>query len=148
MLDGELLAEEVERVDPEQSVRASGDVAGPEEELVAVRRQRLEELEEEQRHDREVVAAEPSRGQAEEQPDDRPEHDDRRNREHRPHVDPVVVGVEQRVRVRAEAVERDVAEVEQAAPADDDVQPERKQHVQHGVEADAADVAAAREHGQ
>ena len=35
-----------------------------------------------------------------------------------------------RVGVRADAVERDVAEVEQAAPADDDVEAEREQHVE------------------
>jgi hypothetical protein len=63
-------------------------------------------------------------------------------------VDPVVVGVEQRVRVGADAVERDEAEVEQSAPADDDVQPEGEQHVEDGVEADAPHVAAARDHGQ
>ena len=34
-----------------------------------------------------------------------------------------------RVRVGADPVERDVAEVEQTAPADDDVEPEREQHV-------------------
>ena len=53
--------------------------------------------------------------------------------------------VEPGVDVRAEAVERDVAEVEQPAPADHDVQAEREQHVEQRVERDPADVAA-REH--
>ena len=51
---------------------------------------------------------------------------------------------EQRVGVGADAVERDVAEVEEAAPADDDVEAEGEQHVEHGVERDPADVAALR----
>ncbi len=55
---------------------------------------------------------------------------------------------EHRVPVRAEAVERDVAEVEQAGIADDDVQAEGEQHVEQRVEADADDVAVARQRRQ
>jgi hypothetical protein len=61
-LDGDLSSEEVERVDVEDPVGAAGDVAEVEEELVAIERERLEELEEEQRDDCEVVPAQPSRG--------------------------------------------------------------------------------------
>ena len=53
-----------------------------------------------------------------------------------------MVGAEQRIGVGADPEERDVAEVEQAAPADDDVEPEREQHEDDRVEGDAADVAA------
>src|SRR5205807_1864130 len=48
------------------------------------------------------------------------------------------------VRVRADAEERDVAEVEQARPADDDVETEREEGVVERVEADALVVAVAR----
>ena len=57
-------------------------------------------------------------------------------------VDVVLAGAEERVRVRADPEERDETEVEQAAPADDDVEPEREEHEDDGVERDAADVAA------
>ena len=53
---------------------------------------------------------------------------------------------EHRVDVRAEAEERDVAEIQEPGVADDDVQAETEHHVQHRVEADADDVAVAREH--
>ena len=62
--------------------------------------------------------------------------DDRRQ------VDPVLLGAEQGVGVGADPVERHVAEVEQPAPADDDVEPEREQDEDDRVEGDAADVAA------
>ena len=55
-------------------------------------------------------------------------------------------GREHRVPVCAEAVERDVAEVEQAGVAHGDVQPKREQHVQQRVEADLDDVAVRRHH--
>ena len=51
-------------------------------------------------------------------------------------MDAELVRGEQRVDVRAEAEERDVAEVEQARPADDDVQAEREQREDERVEAD------------
>ena len=63
-------------------------------------------------------------------------------------MDAELVGAEQRVRVGADAVERDVAEVEQAAPADDDVEAEREQHVEDRLERDPLDVAAVGDGGQ
>ena len=109
VLDGQLLAEEVERVDAKDPVRSAGHVPGTEEELVPVRRECLEELEEEERDDRQVVAGQPARRQPEQQSRDTADHDDDRDRDHRPHVDSVVVGVEQRVRVGADPVEGDEA---------------------------------------
>ncbi len=53
---------------------------------------------------------------------------------------------EHRVAVGAEAVERDVAEIEEPRVPDRDVEAERKQHVQQRVEADADVVAVARHH--
>ena len=128
-------AGQAEGVDVEDPERAAGDV-------LPVRRHRLEELQEEQRHDREVVAREAPRRQAEHETRERADHDDERHRDERRQVDAVVRRVEQRVRVRADAVERDVAEVEEAAPADDDVEAEREQHVEDGLERDLPDVPA------
>ena len=52
---------------------------------------------------------------------------------------------EEAVRVRAEAVERDVPEVEQAGEADDDVQREAEQDVQEGEDAEAGERVASGE---
>ena len=57
-------------------------------------------------------------------------------------MDAELLGGEQRVGVRTDPVERHVSEIEQTSPAKDDVEPERKQHVQNSVEGDAPDVAA------
>ena len=53
-----------------------------------------------------------------------------------------------RVEVRSEAVERDVPEIEEPRETDDDAQAEREQHVEQRVEADANDVAVARDERQ
>ena len=53
-------------------------------------------------------------------------------------------GLEQRVGVGAHGIERDVAEVEQAGKADDDVQPEREQDVEDRVVRDAHQVVPMR----
>ena len=112
------------------------------EDVVAVVRERQEHLEEEERHDRQVVAREPARGKPDEEADDAADDRHERDHEQRRQVDVVLVGAQESVGVRADAEERDVAEVEQAAPADDDVQPEREQHEDDRVERDPADVAA------
>ena len=49
-------------------------------------------------------------------------------------VDAIVIRAQQRIGVGADSEERDVAEIEQAAPADDDVESEREQHVDGDVE--------------
>src|SRR5207248_4901231 len=56
-----------------------------------------------------------------------------------------VAGGEEAVRVRAEAVEGDVAEVEEAGEADDDVQPEAEQDVQEREHAEPRERVAAGE---
>ena len=95
-----------------------------------------EDLAEEERHDREVVAEQPPRRQ--------PERAGRAAPSPTTTIGiassagqwmPNLVRREERVRVRAEAVERDVAEVEQAGEADDDVQAEREQRVDEREEA-------------
>jgi hypothetical protein len=63
-------------------------------------------------------------------------------------VDAEVVGGEEREAVGAEAVEGDVAEVEQPGPADRDVQPEREQHEEERVDRDLHQVARVDEEGQ
>ena len=110
--------------------------------VVAVRRHGREHEQEEQRHDREVVADETSGGQPDHVPDERADRGHERDHEQRREVVVELVGGEERVRVRTDAEERDVAEVEQPAPADHDVEPEGEQHVDHRVERDATDVPA------
>ena len=83
-----------------------------------------------------------SRRQAEQEPCERTDDDDGGYRRIRRQMEVELVRVEERVRVGAEPVERDITEVEEPAPADDDVEAEREHHVQHRVEADAAHVAA------
>ena len=140
------MPEEVVRVDVQQPERAAGDVVA--EDAVAVRGQRLEELQEEQRHDREVVARQATGRQPDQQPGHRADRDDQRDGDDRREMDPELVRVEEGVEVRADPVEGDVAEIEQAAPPDDDVEPEREQHVEDGLERDEADVAARLERRQ
>ncbi len=127
-----MLAERVElqRVDVGEPVGAVRD---------AVRVRRVGEddegLAEEQRDDRQVVAQQPSRRRAEEQAEHTAEHDRHRDRElRRPVVREdvalLVMGPrEEGERVRAEAEERDVAEVEEPGEPDDDVEPEPEQGV-------------------
>ena len=133
-------AEDLELVEVEDPVRPVREAVA--EDVVAVVRERQEHLEEEERHDRQVVAREPARGKPDEEADNA--SDDRHDRDHeqRGQVDVVLIGAQESVGVRADAEEGDVAQVEQAAPADDDVQPEREQHEDDGVERDPADVAA------
>ena len=143
--DGDRVPEEAERVDVEQAVGAARDVVT--EEVVAVRRHGEEQLQEEERHDREVVTGQPARRQSDQEADDGADHDDGRDRDDRGQVDAVVVGAQERIRVGADPVERDEAEVEQATPADDDVEPEREQHVDGDVECDPPDVAVVGDDG-
>ena len=108
-----------------------------------VRDEREERLAEEERDDREVVPDQPARGQ----PDSSPSRTVAGTTIDRDHELPASAGrtcrTEHRVDVRAEAEEGDVAEVEQPGAADDDVQPEREQHVDQRVEADPQDVVVA-----
>ena len=133
-------AEELELVDVQDPVRAVGEALA--EHVVAVVREGEEHLEEEQRHDREVVAGQTSRRQANEPADDPADDRDNRDRDDGRQVDVELVGAEERVRVGADAEEGDVAQVEQAAPPDDDVEPEREEHEDDRVEGDPAHVAA------
>ena len=145
----DLEAAEVEVVDVRDAVRPAGDVEvarqAEERDRVAVLIDGDEELQEEERDDREVVADEASRRKRDEQAEDRSRDDDDRDDEQRVPVQAEMRRGEHRVAERAEAVERDVAEIEQPRVADGDVQPEREQHVEQRVEADADDVPVARE---
>src|SRR5690348_2771676 len=60
---------------------------------------------------------------------------------------------EQRVRIRADRIEGDVAEIQQAGEADDDVEAEREQHIENRVVRDAHPTRAnlrerERQHGE
>ena len=113
--DGDRAPEEAERVDVEQAVGAARDVVT--EEVVAVRRHGEEELQEEERHDREVVTCQPSRRQSDEEADDGSDHDHGRDRDDRGQVDAVVVGAQQRVGVGTDPVERDEARGRASRPS-------------------------------
>ena len=90
-----------------------------------------DDLAEAERDDRQVVAAHPQRRRAEDDPGDHRGHD--RDREHQQERQCACCDGEHADRVRADGVEADVAEVEQAGVADHDVEAERDQHVgRHG----------------
>ena len=78
-------APEAGRVDRDDPVRPVGQVEPGPEEVVAVARDLGQDLAEAERDDREVVAAQPERGQADEDPDER--GDDAREREQEPDRD-------------------------------------------------------------
>ena len=86
MLDRQIVTEEAVGVDVEEPERPAGDVVA--EGVVAVRRQCLEELQEEERHDREVVAGQATGRQPDQQADGAPIEDDQRDRDERRQVDP------------------------------------------------------------
>ena len=137
----QLVAEEVVRVDVRDPVRPSGQSLA-----VHGRIRRVDEdderLAEEEGHDREVVAEQPARGDAEHEAQQRRADHDDRDRDRRGPVDAVVLRREQRVEVRAEAEERHVAQVEQPGIADDDVQPEAEQDVDQREDPVGKQVAA------
>ena len=142
-------AGEVPVVDVGNAVRAAGDVVSPgqpeERDAIPVLHDCDEELEEEQRDDCEVVADEAPRRQCDEEAENRRTEDDHGENEQRVPVQAELRRGEHRVEIRAEAVERDVPEVEQPGKADHDAQAECEQHVEQRVEADADDVAVARD---
>ena len=133
MLVSQLDAEGLDRVDPGDPVRPAQlgrrHVVGELDECLA----------EEQRHDGQVVAEQPPGRQPDGQPEERrADHHDRQRQPVR-QVDAVGAELrrgEQREPVRAEAEERDVAEVEQPGPAHHDVQPHRQQRDHQRVDAD------------
>ena len=85
-----------------------------------------DQLAEAEGHDREVVAREPQRGDAE---DDAPERGVRRRRRRRGPEAPRVLLHQDRRRVRADQHEAGKAEVQQAAVTHDDVEPQRRDRV-------------------
>ena len=133
----DLVAEEVQLVDVREAVRAAGQVDVTEVrevDPIRVVREEDERLPEEEGHDGEVVADEPARRQADEQP----EHGGRERDDGDRRLGlPVVVELgrgEDAVAVGAEADEGDVAEVEQPGVPDDDVEAEPHQPVQERVD--------------
>ena len=134
-----------------KAVEAEQPVDPPERARVDVVDRLHERLADEQGHDRQVVAVEPQR----DQPDRRPRRRRRRRARSestrsrqvrsRRAVGPERARGEDRIAVRAEAEEGDVAEIEQPGPADGDVQAEAEHRVQDAREADREDVDVVRE---
>ena len=132
--------------------------------LAAVGHDLADDLAEGERDDRDVVAAQPQRRHADQGAGDGRRRDGEREDEQEVDVDagrardgvadqdgdavPVGPGVDPEARpevggrVRADREEGDVAEVEQAGEADDDVEPERHHHVGGGQDHVVEDVAA------
>src|SRR5204863_10091334 len=108
-----------------------------------VRRVREDEkrLQEEERDDREVVADESARSKAEAEPDQRGEHRHNRKRGQRRPVDSVVRRRDERITVCTDAEVGDIAEVEQAREADDDVEPEPEGRVEEREQAVHEEIA-------
>ena len=147
----QVVAEDPEVVDVRDPVRPARDVVRSVERdqrhAISLDRDRVEDLAEEQRYDREVVADEPARRQREQESDeDRRAEDERQRLPERP-VHAELRRGEQCVSVRAEAVERDVPEVEQSRESDGDVETEREQCIDQRDDADAQDVLVRRHHG-
>ena len=132
---------EVERVDVAEAVRAVRDAV-----RVGGVREDDEGLAEEERHDRQVVAEQPPRGRAEEQPEHGAQHDGGQDRVLGGPVVRVDVTFlvmsprEEGVGVGAESEERHVTEVEQPGEADDDIETEREERVDEDEEAVVVDV--------
>ena len=101
-------------------------------------------LPEPERHDREVVAAQPEGGRPEEHPEEGGQ--ERRQRQDQPEgdVEPELRRGQERVGVGPDGVERHVPQVEEPRVADDDVQPEGQQDVDAGLVEDPEHVPLAR----
>ena len=145
---------QVDRVDRRDRLAAVGElVALDDVDLVAVDGEAVDDLAERERHDRDVVPAQAQRRQADQHPGDADdEHgDDEDDQEVQVDAGQVagevagedvdallavdrreVIGGEPPHRVRADRVERDVAEVQEAREADDDVQAQRHDDVGAG----------------
>ena len=123
------------------ALRAVGDV----DRRVQIVQEDADDLAEAERDDGEVVAAQPQRRRAQQHAEER--RDQRRPaaasiQQRQMHAE--VRRGEQRIDVGADRVERDVAEVEQAGVADDDVEPEREHDVEQREVDDAHPACADR----
>ena len=134
---------------PRDALRAVGDV----DRARQVVEEDAHDLAEAERDDGKVVAAQLERRRAEQHAEQRGDRRADRQDDPERQVQIEVRAGEQRIGVGADGVERDVAEIEQAGEADDDVQAEREQHVEDGVVGDAHPAGAdlrqrERQHGE
>jgi hypothetical protein len=145
----QLVAEERERIDVGDPVGSAGHVLARDV-LPSRVREDDERLPEEEGDDGEVVAEQAPRGDAEHEPEEGAGDDDDGDRRRRGPVDAVLLRGELRVEIGAEAEEGDVAEVEEARVADDDVEPKREEEVderEDPVDEEVAAVHPERERG-
>ena len=119
----------MERVDARDALRPVGDVYRARE----VVEEDAHDLTEAKRDDGKVVAAQLERRRAEQQAEERGEPSADRQDHPERQVQIEMRAREERVRVGADRVKGDVAEVEQPGEADDNVQSEREQHVEDRV---------------
>src|SRR2546430_10710013 len=120
-------AEQVERIDLVESVRAAGQVDLADERVgeiveaaVGVVDEDHEGLQEEERHDREVVAEQAPGSEPEQEPEERGRDGDDRDRDLGLQVVARMAAGHDPVEVGAEAEEGDVAEIEQPRETDDE----------------------------
>ena len=89
-----------------------------------------------QRHDREIVAAQPQHRKAE---DDAPHRGEQAGERQADPERQAVGGREQRIGIGADGIKSDIAEIEQAREPDHDVQPPAQHHVDHDLDAVVVD---------
>ena len=130
-----------ERQPEEARPRNAGDAVGAVGEALPVDQDEADDLAEGQRDDGEIVAAQAQHRKAEHHAPAGGEHAGERQAD--PERPAEMLG-QQRVGVGADRVERDVAEVEQAGEADDDVQAPAEHHIGQDQRAEVEQIAAAR----
>ena len=139
---GEREPADAERIDQVDPLRPVGEV----DRRIQVVEEDPDDLAEAERDDRQVVAAQlqgrSAEQHAEQAGDPRADRQDHPERQ----VDPELRRGQQRVGIRADGVESDVAQVEEPGEADDDVEPERKHRVDHR-EVENADPCLAGQRG-
>ena len=120
-------AAEAKRIDQVDALRAVGDI----ERSIEVVKENADDLAETERYDGEIVAAELQRGCAEQHA--KSAGDSRAQGENDPErkMNAEVRRRQQRIDVRADGVEGDVPEIEQARETDDDVESQREHDVEH-----------------
>ena len=97
-----------------------------------------DDLAERQRHDGEIVAAQPQHRKAEQHAPERREDAGERQADPERQAE---IGRQQRVGIGADRVERDIAEIEQAGEADHDVQSPSQHHIGQHENAEVENVA-------
>ena len=117
----------MEGIDQVDALRSVGDV----DRRIEIVHENANDLAEAQRHDRQVVAAKLERRRAEQHAEDAGDAGAERQDHPERQMQAEVRRREQRVDIRTDGIERDVAEVEQSGETDDDIESECQHDVEH-----------------